>query len=111
MGSFLIVNEDPATGLCTTQVLTIELLEKLLLATNFTFPDITAAEIKDKSKGDALSKFIAILQTTWFIVHCLVRFGQGLAVTSLELITLTLASQNAITYMFGGTNPLEFTNL
>ena len=106
MGGFLIVNEDPATRSCTTQVLTMDLFETLLFDDNFTFPDITAAEIQDKSKGDALSKIIALLQTTWFIVHCLVRFEQGLAVTSLELITLTLASQNAITYAFWWHKPL-----
>ena len=34
-------------------------------------PKITAADIEDRSKGDVLSKIIAILQTTWFIVQCI----------------------------------------
>lgn len=70
------------------------------------FPSITAAEICDKSKGDFLSKTIAILQTTWFIVQCLARHHQKLAVTELELITLALASLNGFIYGFWWHKPL-----
>jgi len=74
--------------------------------TNFELPKITLAEIKDRSKGDFLSKLIAIVQTSWFILQCIVRSQQGLALTELELVTLALASLNAITYIFWWHKPL-----
>ena len=32
---------------------------------------IREVDIQDRSKGDLLSKLIAILQTTWFILQCI----------------------------------------
>ncbi|EPQ51360.1 hypothetical protein GLOTRDRAFT_49218 [Gloeophyllum trabeum ATCC 11539] len=62
------------------------------------FPDITEREIQDKSKGDWISKGLAILQTTWFILQCITRKAQGLPVTQLELATCAFAVLNAFTY-------------
>jgi len=70
------------------------------------FPAITDKDIKDKSKGDFLSKTLAILQTTWFLVQCGARGVQGLALTELELVTLALASLNAVTFVFWWHKPL-----
>ena len=61
---------------------------------------VTFSDIKDRSKGDFLSKGTAILQTTWFILQCVARHEQWLALTELELVTLGLASSNATTYVF-----------
>jgi len=70
------------------------------------FPIITAAEIQDKSRGDFLSKTIVILQSLWFIIHCIARGKQGLALTELELVTLALASLNGVMYYFWWDKPL-----
>ena len=70
------------------------------------FPTITAAEIKDKGRGDFLSKAIAILQTTWFIMQCIVRGVEGIALTELELVTLALSTLNALMYYFWWDKPL-----
>jgi len=67
---------------------------------------ISEEDIKDRSKGDILSKLIAILQTTWFILQCIARGKQKLTLTELELVTLALASLNAITYVFWWHKPL-----
>src|SRR5258705_3586200 len=67
---------------------------------------ISEEDIKDRSKGDILSKLIAILQTTWFILQCIARGQQRLTLTELELVTLALASLNAITYVFWWQKPL-----
>ena len=67
---------------------------------------ISEGDIKDRSKGDILSKLIAILQTTWFILQCIARGQQKLTLTELELVTLALASLNAITYAFWWHKPL-----
>lgn len=61
-------------------------------------PEITSAQIEDRSKGDALPKIIAILETTWFMVQCVARGEQRSALTELELVTLALASLNAATF-------------
>jgi len=68
---------------------------------------ISEEDIKDRSKSDILSKLIAILQTTWFILQCIARGQQKLTLTELELVTLALASLNAITYVFWWHKPLS----
>ncbi len=89
-------------------ILTYELLERLLEIKSLDFElSITEEDIEDRSKGDFLSKFIAVLQTTWFIVQCLARVVQHLEMTSLELITLALASLNGVTYFFWWHKPLD----
>ena len=61
----------------------------------------------DRSKGDALSKGIAILQTGWFILQCIARKIQGLAVTELEVVTLAFAALNFAVYVFWWNKPLD----
>ncbi|KZT25921.1 hypothetical protein NEOLEDRAFT_1199558 [Neolentinus lepideus HHB14362 ss-1] len=61
-------------------------------------PHITREEITDKSKGDGLSKALAILQTSWFILQCVARGIQRLQVTELELATCAFAVLNGVTY-------------
>ncbi|KAF8179901.1 hypothetical protein BJ912DRAFT_1062700 [Pholiota molesta] len=61
-------------------------------------PLITQEDIKDRSKGDTISKTLIILQTTWFIVQCIARWTNRLPVTELEVVTLGFAMLNGITY-------------
>lgn len=51
----------------------------------------TADELSSQSKGDAISKGFAILQTLWFIMQCIARRAQLLEITKLESLTLTYA--------------------
>ena len=60
--------------------------------------DITQAEIRDKSRGDALSKGLVIVQTGWFILQCTARFVEHLPVTEIELVTLAFATLNFVSY-------------
>jgi len=71
------------------------------------FPTITKREIQDRSKGDGLSKIIAAFQTSWFVLQCIVRGAQGLALTELELVTLALAILNVVTLWFWRDKPLD----
>lgn len=48
----------------------------------------TKKEIQDKSKGDAFSKGVVIIQTAWFVSQCLARHLQHLPITQLELVTI-----------------------
>jgi hypothetical protein len=61
-------------------------------------PVVVEADIEDRSKGDALSKGIAILQLAWFILQLVSRYIQNLPTTLLELDTLALAALAGIAY-------------
>ena len=70
-------------------------------------PSITKKEIDDKSKGDMMSKGLAILQTGWFVMQFLARQVRHLPVTELELVTLAFAVTNTMTYLFWWNKPLN----
>ncbi|KAF8169526.1 hypothetical protein BJ912DRAFT_999464 [Pholiota molesta] len=59
---------------------------------------IPEEDIQDRSKGDTVSKAFIVLQTSWFIIHCIVRWAEDLPLTELEVVTLGFALLNAITY-------------
>jgi len=86
-------------------ILTLEILRELVKDPEFKIR-MTEDAITDKSKGDALSKSIFILQTSWFIIQCIARRVQGLNLTQLELTTLALASLNGITFILWWHKPL-----
>ncbi|KAJ7331324.1 hypothetical protein DFH08DRAFT_881379 [Mycena albidolilacea] len=64
-------------------------------------------DIKDKSKGDALSKGVALVQGLWFTVQCLARLHQRLAVTELEAATLAFAVLIIFMWLFWWHKPLD----
>jgi len=68
---------------------------------------IDTEEIKDKSKGDVLSKALVIVQTGWFVLQCIGRGVQHLAITELEVVTLAFAALNLGTYWFWWDKPLN----
>ncbi|KAG2356465.1 hypothetical protein BDR07DRAFT_1221789, partial [Suillus spraguei] len=61
-------------------------------------PVITKADIEDRSKGDILSKCIAILQIVWFLIQLIARYAQNLPATLLEIDTLGVAALACISY-------------
>ncbi|KAG2363883.1 hypothetical protein BDR07DRAFT_1450530 [Suillus spraguei] len=65
------------------------------------------ADIKDRSKGDALSKGIAVLQLMWFVVQLVARYVQNLPITLLELDTLAVAVLTGIAYGFWWKKPKD----
>ena len=48
-----------------------------------------------------------LLQTTWFILQCVSRFDNKLAVTKLEVVTLSFAVLNGITYWLWWDKPSD----
>lgn len=70
-------------------------------------PPITEEEIQDRSKGDFLSKSIALVQTSWFIAQYITRAVHGLAVTELEVATLAFAALSGVMYYLWWHKPLE----
>jgi len=49
----------------------------------------------DQSKSDGLARIITAIQVLWFVVQCVGRAANRLAITELELTILALASLNA----------------
>ncbi|TFK58195.1 hypothetical protein BDN72DRAFT_915458, partial [Pluteus cervinus] len=60
--------------------------------------NIPVRDIQDHSKADTFSKAIAAIQTSWFVLQCIVRYAEGLVVTPLEVTTLSFAVLNIVTY-------------
>jgi hypothetical protein len=102
MGGFMLCNQNGPV-----HPLTLSKIESLTQQGHIDFPDITKDEIKDRSKGDILSKGLAILQTGWFLVQCLARAIQRLPITELELMTVAFATLNLMTYVFWWDKPLN----
>ncbi|KAF7369960.1 hypothetical protein MSAN_00625800 [Mycena sanguinolenta] len=69
--------------------------------------NIDEEDIKDRSKGDAFSKGVALLQGSWFILQCLARVHQRLVVTQLEVATLAFAVVNIFIWSLWWNKPLD----
>ncbi|KAF7369937.1 hypothetical protein MSAN_00623300 [Mycena sanguinolenta] len=68
---------------------------------------VSEEEITDKSKGDTLSKGVALLQGLWFILQTLARAHQHLAITQLEATTLAFAVVNIFIWLLWWNKPLD----
>ncbi|KAF7370006.1 hypothetical protein MSAN_00630600 [Mycena sanguinolenta] len=69
--------------------------------------NVNKEEIMDKSKGDAVSKGVALLQGLWFILQCLARAHRHLAITQLEVVTLAFAVVNIFIWLLWWNKPLD----
>ncbi|KZP21841.1 hypothetical protein FIBSPDRAFT_740000, partial [Athelia psychrophila] len=100
MGGFNFHNEDgPLYPLSPANV--IELVGRGHLVPP------TADEIANQSKGDTLSKGVAIAQTMWFVVQCIARHAEHLTVTSLEVMTLAYTVMTLAMYAAWWAKPLN----
>ncbi|KAF8998938.1 hypothetical protein BDQ17DRAFT_1543830 [Cyathus striatus] len=88
-------------------VVSRDIFDTLLREGKITFPNITEAEIQDKSKADGLSKIILIIQTLWFVIQCVGRYAQGLALTQLEVATLAVISSTFMLCIIWWHKPLD----
>ncbi|EON66247.1 hypothetical protein W97_05640 [Coniosporium apollinis CBS 100218] len=70
-------------------------------------PDISQAEIEDKSKGDGLAKTLVCVQVLWFCIQCITRLAQGLSVSLLELNTFGHALCAMLIYLLWWYKPLD----
>jgi hypothetical protein len=99
MGGFMIFEGNKEHHIVTTKDLD-ELLRNGVIR-------ITEKEIQDKGRGDALSKGLILIQTTWFILQCIARKVERLPITELELVTLAFAAFNFVTYAVWWHKPLN----
>ncbi|KAL8727479.1 MAG: hypothetical protein Q9166_006003 [cf. Caloplaca sp. 2 TL-2023] len=64
-------------------------------------------EIKDKSKSNAFTKAIALIQTCRLLVSVIARGCQGLEISQLEIITLAFVGCTLLTYGFWWNKPQD----
>ncbi|SJL02742.1 uncharacterized protein ARMOST_06078 [Armillaria ostoyae] len=67
---------------------------------------IRKEEIDDRSKGDGLSKGLAIIQATWFLMQCAARLKRNLPITILEAVAIGYAVFTVINYTAWWHKPL-----
>ncbi|KAJ6565522.1 hypothetical protein DFH09DRAFT_1363750 [Mycena vulgaris] len=101
MGGFMSQNGHPIT--------TLKQLEDPLLGPEYlsAIRKVKVGDITARSKGDALSKGIALMQGLWFITQCLARIHQHLPVTELEVATLAFAIVNIFIWSIWWKKPLD----
>jgi hypothetical protein len=102
MGGFILYFNDKPRA-----TLTPKELKRFINGGSVEMPIIMEADIKDRSKGDALSKGIAILQLGWFVLQLVARYVQNLPMTLLELDTLAVAALTCISYGFWWKKPKD----
>ncbi|KAG1727386.1 uncharacterized protein EDB91DRAFT_1350333 [Suillus paluster] len=87
MGGFMLyVDGEPYHILLPNQLL------RLIRAGSIDFPTLTAKEIRDRSKGNMISKGLVILQVSWFIMQLISHAIYHLETTQIEAATLAFAS-------------------
>ncbi|KAF8217232.1 hypothetical protein K438DRAFT_1748324 [Mycena galopus ATCC 62051] len=68
---------------------------------------LSVEDIMDKSKGDVLSKGVALAQGLWFITQCVARVYLRLAVTEPEVATLGFAIVYIFIWLLWWDKPLD----
>ncbi|KAJ6565519.1 hypothetical protein DFH09DRAFT_1314816 [Mycena vulgaris] len=101
MGGFVSQDGHP--------IATFKQLEDPLLGPEYhsAISKIKVVDITARSKGDALSKGVALTQGLWFITQCLARVHQHLPVTELEVATLAFAIVNVFIWLIWWEKPLD----
>ncbi|KAG1895035.1 uncharacterized protein F5891DRAFT_1060368 [Suillus fuscotomentosus] len=102
MGGFMLYVDGMPRATLTSN----ELLE-FVRRGSVDMPVITEADIEDRSKGDGLSKGIAILQLVWFVSQLVARCIQNLPITLLEIDTLAVAALTCISYALWWKKPKD----
>ncbi|KAJ7879326.1 hypothetical protein B0H13DRAFT_2667945 [Mycena leptocephala] len=64
-------------------------------------------DIQDKSKGDVLSKGVALIQGLWFMAQCLARVHQRIPLTELEVATLAFQFLTIFVWLLWWNKPLD----
>ncbi|KAL8721412.1 MAG: hypothetical protein Q9181_007707 [Wetmoreana brouardii] len=109
MGGFALASSNDAflpNGL-TRSTLTPSGLQFLLRHEPDALPDISAEQIKDKSKADGLKKTVVCIQALWFCIQCVTRLSQSLPVSLLEINTVGHALCTLVIYLLWWHKPLD----
>ncbi|PBK99874.1 hypothetical protein ARMGADRAFT_918689, partial [Armillaria gallica] len=96
MGAFVYSDGCPITRQNLEDDLTLQ----------FQLAEIPKKDIDDRNKGDGLSKGLAMLQATWFVMHCIARLVNNLPVTIIETVAIGYAVFTVINYAVWWHKPL-----
>ncbi|KAG1848942.1 hypothetical protein DFJ58DRAFT_704881 [Suillus subalutaceus] len=102
MGGFMLYCDDEPRATLTPKELMDYIRDGCV-----DIPDIVEADIEGRSKGDALSKGIAVLQLGWFVLQLVARYIQHLPTTLLEIDTLAIVSLACIAYCLWWKKPKD----
>lgn len=91
----------------TRITLTPDGLEFILRHQPDLIPQISAEDIRDKSKADKLAKFLVCTQAFWFCVQTIIRLCAGIAISLLELNTFAHALCALLVYVLWWHKPLD----
>jgi hypothetical protein len=70
-------------------------------------PEISEAEILDKSKANQFAKTLVCIQALWFCTQCFSRLATGLPISLLELNTLAHAFFALLAFLFWWNKPFD----
>jgi hypothetical protein len=70
-------------------------------------PNISTADIEDKSKASSLAKAIVCVQAAWFCTQCIFRLFEGLSISLLELSTFGHSLCAMLMYVLWWNKPLD----
>ena len=70
-------------------------------------PKIDVEDIKDRSKSNNVSKFLACIQSAWFILQAIGRAVQKLPFTTLEIATIPFVGCTYLMIYFWWTKPVS----
>lgn len=113
MGGFAFSDEDLSKdkrflpGNRSRVILTSDGLLRLAEHEPALLPDLSKAEIIDKSKADGFGKTIVCLQASWFIMQTCSRFTAQLPISLLELSTMAHAICALLIYFLWWNKPLD----
>jgi hypothetical protein len=68
-------------------------------------PNVSATYLETLNKGDALVKFLAVIQVSWLIIQLIARKIAGLPSSQLEIATLAFSASSLITYLLFWNRP------
>ena len=97
MGGFVLQSPDvplfPVDG---------EQLAYLVKKRYLSYPDVDEETIWDRNKADGFARLVTSVQITWFFIQCLVRWKQGLVLSTLEITTFAtiLATLNSLFFWY-----------
>lgn len=62
-------------------------------------PELSTADLEDRSKGDVFVKGAAVLQISWLVIQVFARTSEDLAISLLEITTIAFAACAIVTYI------------
>ncbi|KAG2151496.1 hypothetical protein DEU56DRAFT_880215 [Suillus clintonianus] len=89
------------------QTLSPDHLLNLIRTRSICGPTLTEKQIRDRSKGNVVSKGLILIQVSWFVLQLLSRAIYHLETTQFEVGTLAFAVLNFVTYALWWNKPLD----